>query len=348
MKHPRLLILLITLAILLPLASCGRGKEPRSITFYEYFDTVSTVSSYANESEESFSENCAQVEALLKNYHRLLDIYHEYDGINNLRTVNLNAGIAPVKTAPELIDLLLYAKDIYTLTDGEVNIAMGSVLSIWHDRRTEAESNKEAATLPTDSDLSEAAKHISIDSIVIDKEASTVYITDPHTSIDVGAIGKGYATERAAELLSKLDAQSYVLNIGGNLRAVGCKPNGEGWITGITNPDRRSENAFVARLTLSDTSCVTSGDYERFFTVNSKNYHHIIDKDTLYPSEHFSSVSVITKDSALADSLSTALFCMTYEDGLALCRKIGGVDVIWVKKDGTLLYTDNIDTILIK
>lgn len=348
MKRLRIPILILISALLLTALSCGRADEPMSATYYEYFDTVCYIRSYADESEESFSENCAEVEALLKEYHRLFDIYHEYDGMNNLCTVNLNAGISPVKVDRRLTEFLLYAKEMYALTDGEINIAMGSVLSLWHGCRESAAKTPENAALPDGAELSEAAKHISIDSIVIDESASTVYISDTQTSIDVGAIGKGYAAERAAELLQQRGVSSYVLNLGGNLRAVGSKPNGDGWVTGITDPSAPSSNAFAARIILSDSSCVTSGSYERCFTVGGKEYHHIIDKDTLFPSEHFVSVTVITRDSALADALSTALFCMTYEDGLALCTNIGSVDAIWIKKDGSILSTEGVNEFLIK
>ena len=95
-------------------------------------------------------------------------------------------------------------------------------------------------------------------------------------------------------------------------------------------------------MNLADTSCVTSGDYERFFTVNGVKYHHIIDKDTLMPAEYFSSITVITKDSGLADALTTTLFTMSYEDGRALVDSIDGVDVLWISKDGSQVYTDGI------
>ena len=151
-----------------------------------------------------------------------------------------------------------------------------------------------------------------------------------------------------AQRLTELGATSYVLDLGGNIRTVGTKRNGEPWVTGITNPDTTSSKAFALRIKISDTSCVTSGSYQRFYTVNGKQYHHIIDKDTLYPSEYFSSVTVITPNSALADALSTALFSMSYEEGLRLCQDLGGVEVVWIKQDGSLLMTEGIDAILVK
>lgn len=347
MKHIKFTAFILTAALFLPVTlSCGKKNEPRSATFYEYFDTVSTVYSYADESEALFSRRREQIEAELEEYHRLFDIYHEYSGMYNLRTVNLNAGISAVKVDERLIDLLLYAKELHALTDGEINVAMGSVLSLWHECRQNAEDDPKGARLPDPERLREAGEHTDIDSIVIDREASTVYISDRELSIDVGALGKGYAAEKIAKGLRENGVSSYVLDIGGNLRLIGQKPDGSGWITGITHPDRSSAQAFAARVNISDTSCVTSGSYERYFTVEGKDYHHIIDKDTLYPSEYFVSVTVITPDSALADALSTALFCMSYEDGTALIEKIGGVEVLWITAEGERLSTEGFDRML--
>jgi thiamine biosynthesis lipoprotein len=158
----------------------------------------------------------------------------------------------------------------------------------------------------------------------------------------VGAIGKGYATEQAARMLIERGVSSYVLNVGGNIRVIGEKTNGDGWVTGITHPDRSSSEQFITKVIIKNTSLVTSGDYQRFYTVDGVRYHHVIDQETLMPADHFTSVSIFTPDSGLADALSTALFCMSYEDGLALVESIGGVDVIWVDKEYNVRYTDGI------
>jgi thiamine biosynthesis lipoprotein len=244
----------------------------------------------------------------------------------------------------ELIDFLLYCKEIFTLTNGKTNIAMGSVLKLWHDDREIGADDPEKAKLPSSDALADAACHTDINSIVIDEDAGTVFLSDPDARIDVGAIGKGYATEKAARLLIDRGVTSYVLNIGGNIRAIGTKYNGNGWRTGITNPDKNSEEPFVCRVDIKDTSLVTSGDYERFYTVDGVRYHHIIDPETQMPADRFSSVSVFIPDSALADALSTALFCMSYEEGKALVSK-HGAEAIWVLRNGQLLMTDGVELI---
>ncbi len=315
--------------------------EPCGKVYFTYFDTVSNIYSYAGDSQEDFDENTAAAAKILEGYHNLFDIYYEHSGVVNLRTVNLNAGGEPMKVDQKLIDFLLYAKELYVLTGGEMNIMMGAVLRPWHDCRSAASENPANASIPSAEVLEEASQHTSIDLLEIDEENLTVRISDPAASIDVGALGKGYATEMAAQHLESLGVTSYVLNIGGNIRIIGTKPDGSGWLTGIKDP-ANSDSAYIEYLNLANTSCVTSGIYERFYTVGGVQYHHIIDKDTLMPSEHFASVSVITKNSGLADALSTALFTMSYEDGLALVNSIGGVDVLWVTHEGEKFMTEGL------
>lgn len=347
-----LLSLVVIVGLLVILTGCPTiadkavSAEPKGMVYFDFFDTVSYIYSYANDSQEDFQARCKGASSILLEYHKLFDIYYEHTGVVNLRTLNRNAGGEAMKVDEKLIDFLLYAKELYTLTGGEMNIMMGSVLSLWHDCREQAGDNPANARIPTEDELNEARLHTDISLLEIDKENSTVRITDPKASIDVGALGKGYATEQAAQYLKSNGAESYVLNIGGNIRIVGHKPDGASWATGIKNPE--SPETYVKTLMLADTSCVTSGNYERYFTVGGQRYHHIIDKDTLMPSTYFSSVSIITPDSGLADALSTALFAMSYEDGLKLVESLENVEVLWITTDGTLYATEGIEKMVKK
>lgn len=336
--------------LLAALAGCAgpaEKAEPQGKAYFSYFDTVSYVYSYANDSAERFDDRSAEVAHILEEYHRLFDIYHEYSGINNLCTVNRLAGGEPVEVDEALIDFLLYARELYDRTNGEMNIMLGSVLSIWHDYRTEALDDPASAKIPSEEELFAAAEHTDISLLEIDQEARTVRITDPLASIDVGALGKGYATEKAAQHLEQQGLNSYVLNVGGNIRIIGTKPDGSGWVTGVRDPNH-PEDRYAANLLLADTACVTSGSYERYYTVDGVRYHHIIDKDTLWPAAYFASLTVFTKDSGLADALSTALFCMPYEDGLELVESMEGVDVLWIFPDGEVRYTPGLADELIE
>lgn len=343
-------ILLCVLALALLLSGCSgtaAKNEHRGKSYFTYFDTVSYVFSYAGDSAEQFEQRSAEVSGILEEYHKLFDIYHEYSGINNLCTINRLAGGEPVPVDEKLIDFLNYAKELYVKTNGEMNVMLGAVLSIWHDCRAAAGDDPAAARVPSAEELAAAAVHTDISLLEIDEVNGTVRLADPEASIDVGAVGKGYATEKAAAHLAEIGAYGYALNVGGNIRTVGTKPDGSGWVTGIRDPFD-SDGNFALSLTLSDTACVTSGSYERYYTVGGVRYHHIIDRDTLFPADYFASVTVVTPDSALADTLSTALFCMSYEDGLALAGQMDGVDVIWIFPDGELRYTPGLADCIIK
>ena len=300
--------------------------EPKGKVYYTYFDTVSYVYDYAGDSAERFDERSAEVS-------QLFDIYHEYSGVTNLCTLNKNAGGEPMEVDERLIDFLLDAREMYELTSGEMNVMLGAVLRLWHDCREAAESDPSHATIPAREQLEEAYRHTDISLLEIDEEKRTVRIADAAASIDVGALGKGYATERAAEYLEREGARGYVLNIGGNIRCIGDRPDGSGWVTAVRNPDSAAED-FACRLRIRDTACVTSGVYERYFTVAGTRYHHIIDRDTLFPAAYYDSLTVVTRDSALADALSTALFCMPQEEGEKLAETIGGVEILWIYPDG--------------
>ena len=319
------------------------SKEKFTKTYYEYFDTVTTVTGYA-ESKEDFLKANSIIEARLSEYHKLYDAYHSktdagyeesYANITNIKDINAVVGTEHVmrKVDKRIIDLLLYCKEIYELTGGETNVAMGSVLKLWHDEREFASKNPSEAKLPDPEKLEAASKHTDINKLIIDKENSTVFISDPEMTIDVGAVAKGYAAEMIARELEAEGFDGYALSVGGNVRTVGAKPGGEKWSVGIENPTD-ALSPCVETVYVAGESVVTSGSYQRYYVVDGKKYHHITDKDTLYPSEYFDSVSVITKDSALADALSTALFSMPIEDGMALINGIDGAEAIWISKSG--------------
>ena len=308
-------------------------------SFLDVFDTFSQVVVYAD-TQEAAQEILQSVHDELKNYHQLFDIYHAYEGVNNLYTVNQNAGIAPVAVDEAVYELVAFGKEMFVQTGGKTNMALGSVLSIWHEYRELGLEQPEYAAIPTVEELLAAAKHADIEQVVLNPEERTVYLADPQMSLDVGAIAKGYAVERTARKLEAQGVQSLLMSIGGNLRSIGKKGDGTPWRAGVQNPDLTAAEQNLTVIDLTDASLVTSGSYQRYYTVDGKQYHHIIDPDTLYPAEYSWAVSVLAEDSGLADALSTALFAMPVEDGKALVNGWEGVEALWVWEDGTLEYSD--------
>ena len=333
--------------ILSLLVSCDSKYEKFSESFIDYFDTVSTITGYEY-SVEVFNKNTDEIERLLKEYHELYDIYNSYSGINNVHTINEMAGIEPVKVDKRIIDLLDYSREMYTLTRGKTDITYGSVFKIWHQHREYGNNSPNDATLPTDEALRSAAEHVGFDKILIDRENSTVFITDSEVSIDLGAIAKGYATEQISRHLENKGVTGYALNIGGNIRVIGNKPDGSKWTAAVSNPDDTSEQAYLMTIELNKDAFVTSGSYIRFYSVDGKRYHHIIDPETLYPKNDFVSVSILSSDSGKADCLSTALFCMTYEEGKQLIESLSDTEAVWVLPNGEVMYSSGFEKSIIK
>jgi len=336
-----LLLAAVWLLAALPLIACEPGAQRFTEYSFDYFDTVTTVTGYAK-TEEEFKRITADILAELGEYHRLFTIYDRYEGMENLCTVNelVDGEHRVVKVDARIMDLLVYAKEMHESTGGRMNIAMGSVLSIWHDYREAGLDEPWNAELPPMEALAEAAEHTNIDNMILDEENGTVFLSDPLMTLDVGAVAKGYAVEMVARSLEERGITGYVLNVGGNVRTVGTKDGGEMWTAGIRNPEESEEIPYVAYLSLAGESLVTSGSYQRYYTVDGKNYHHIIDAETLMPAEGYLSVSVVCADSADGDALSTALFCMTVEEGRALVRSMEGVEALWILPDGTQLQSD--------
>lgn len=331
------------LLLCLLLSGCAGVGDPEvkqyNATFLTLFDTVTTIVGRA-ESEADFTAEAQKIHDQLLIYHQLFDIYHDYDGLNNLKTVNDNAGVVPVEVDRAVIDLLLDCREYYELTGGLVNVAMGSVLRLWHVARNDGLNDIANAYLPDMEELKSAAEHMDLSCVVIDEEASTVFITDPEARLDVGAVAKGWSAQRVAENAPG----GLLISVGGNVIATGPKDaNGTPWRVGVQNPD--GGDNYLHTLNITGGSVVTSGDYQRCYMVDGKIYHHIIDPETLYPSEYWRSVTIVCGDSGLADALSTALFLLPYEEGLALAKECGA-EALWVNEAGEQFYTPGFEALI--
>ncbi|MCR5153555.1 MAG: FAD:protein FMN transferase, partial [Lachnospiraceae bacterium] len=280
-------------------------------------------------------------------YNNLYDIYHLYKDTVNVKTVNEKAGKETVEVSEDLFNLLLFSKTMCGITKGKTNIALGSVLSIWHTYRENGIADPENARLPEEIRLKAANEHTNIEDLIYYTEGSGkdkkfyVKFLDPELRLDVGGIAKGYSIARTCEYIKELGYTNILVSVGGNIAAVGNKPDGNPWKIGIENPDTESAEEYVERIYLNDGECIaTSGDYQRYYYVNGVKYCHIIDPETLYPKSDFACVSVITTDGGSADAFSTALYLMSLEEGLEFARA-NDLDVLWVYGNGTKIYSDN-------
>ncbi len=329
---------IVLLALLLGmLAGCAPRQKQYQETWFEWFDTFSTLTVYTD-SKESFDRYAALCASYLETYHQFLDIYHEYDGVNNLKTINDHAG-KEVSIDPRLGGFLRFAVDMHQKTNGALNIGLGGVLSLWHEAREAALRSPHEAALPDEAALQAALAHTDLSFMRLSEDGSTVCLTDPELSLDAGALGKGYVARLISDALADAGCESFLLNLGGNTIAYGEKPHGAAWLVGVESPGEGIE--YEQSIRLENRALVTSGSYQRYFTLAGVRYHHIVDAASGYPEHHFLSVSVLCPDAALADALSTALFCMTEEEGRSLLETLKeDVEVLWIRADGSIRASD--------
>jgi len=326
-------------AVLLLLSACAPQERYTRYQagFIGTFDTFIQIIVYA-ESQQEFSRHYTFAKEMFEHYHALFDIYNSYKDINNLKTVNDNAGIAPVIVDPAIIELISFAKQAYTDTDGALNIALGPVLSIWHEYRTHGRRDSENATLPSYTALLAANEFTNIANIIIDEQENTVFLTEYGMSLDVGAFGKGFAAERVVAALREQGVSSAVIEAGGDVLAIGGSMAGGGrpWNVGVRHP---RTGGIIDSVDIFDKAAVTSGDNNRFYTVDGVAYSHIIDPVTLMPATSFASVTVVHESIMTAQILSTALFIMPLEQGLELAEQFQA-GVMWVLPDGSVEFNE--------
>ena len=318
------LSLVIAVAVVLTVFSACSTDTRYSETYLDFFDTVTEFTAYTS-SRDKFNEAKRALYGELSRLNALFDAYSDHEDVVNIKTVNDNAGKVAVAVDDDLIRLVEFGKAEYTRSGGKLNIAMGAVTKLWKDCL-------EKGVLPDASALSDASLHCDIEKVVV--SGNTIYLEDPDMRLDVGAVAKGYASACAVELLHGIGVENFAINLGGNTATSGKKPNGP-WRIGIQNPN----GGILTALDVTSTSVVTSGDYQRFVTIDGKNYHHIIDPETLYPCENYRSVTVICIDHALADALSTELFLLDIETGKKILKDCGA-EAMWVLSDGTLVRSE--------
>ncbi len=340
-----LLVVAALFALILPVP-VQAGAQRFSMSFFGSFDTVISIIAFAP-SKAVFDEETAKAQRRFEELHKLYDKYNAYDDLHNLYYVNQKAAEKPIEVAPELFDMLCYAKGMYEESQQQINIALGAVLMLWHDAREAFETDPANASLPDMAALKRAAEHVSLDDLVLNQADSTVYFRDPLLKLDVGALAKGYATEIVAQQLMAGPLSSFALNAGGNVRLGNPPLDGrKNWGVAVQDPDgfvlSTDGSDVMDTLFLHNQSVVTSGDYQRYFMHDGLRYHHIISPVTLMPPRFFRSVTIVTEDSGFADLLSTAVFLMPYEEGRAYVEGLSGVEAVWVLNDRSIQMTEGL------
>jgi len=255
---------------------------------------------------------------------RVEKLISSWDKDSETTLINKNAGIKPVKVNRELLNLIERSIKISEITDGAFDITYASMDNIW---KFDGTMDK----VPTEAEIKNSVSKVGFKKIQLDAENQTVYLPEKGMKIGFGAIGKGYAADRAKELLVSKDVKGGIINASGDLTTWGTKVTGEKWLVGIANP--LSKDKVFSWLPIIESSVATSGNYEKYIELDGKKYSHIIDPRTGYPTRGINSVSIFAKQAELCDALATAVFTMGRDVGLHMINQIDGVEAVVVDSE---------------
>lgn len=270
---------------------------------------------------------------------RIEAMISSWDPNSETSLVNSNAGIQPVKVSLELFKLIERAKKISEITDGAFDISYASMDNIWKFDGT-------VDRLPSKTEIQLSIANIGYQNIELNENNQTVFLKEKGMRIGFGAIGKGFAADKAKELLISKGVKGGIVNASGDLTTWGTRETGEKWMIGITNPEKKDE--VFSWLPIVESSVATSGNYEKYLIFKGEKYSHIIDPRTGYPTKGVQSVSIFAKQAELCDALATAVFILGRDSGIHLINQLDGVEVVLVdtekkihKSSGILLEITN-------
>lgn len=311
----------LSLMLTLLLSGCSHTAAPISRTGL-YFDTVITITIY-DAQKESCLEDCF---ALAQKYENLFSPTIEGSDVWNINHSNGK----PVEVSEETIFLLQTALSYCELTDGQIDLTVNGVSSLWDFQNTDSH-------IPSSEAISEEVRHVDYHNIVL--KNNTVSLTDPETSISLGFIAKGYIADKMKEYLLSQNIENAIINLGGNLLAIGSKPDHTPFQFGIQKPFEE-QGTPITTLSVTDKSVVSSGVYERFFYENDVLYHHILNPETGYPIQNgLLSVTIISDSSMTGDALSTTCFVLGLEKGMQLIESLEDTEAVFITDDYKVHYT---------
>ena len=265
---------------------------------------------------------------------RIEQLISSWDSNSQTSEVNRNAGLRPVKVDAELFDLIQRAIGISKLTDGAFDVSYASMDKIW-------KFDGSMTVMPSADSIKASVLKVGFQNIVLDKESSTVFLKLKGMKIGFGAIGKGYAADKAKDLLISKGVVSGIINASGDMNTWGKQPDGSEWKVAITNP--MAKDKVFALLPIINGAVVTSGNYEKYVTFNDIRYTHIIDPRSGYPATGIISVTVFAPKAELADALATSVFVMGIEVGLNRINQLPKVECIIIDDQGNIITSKNIE-----
>lgn len=327
-------IISLLILCLVTIAGCGgttpskgatESINPKSQTYF-VFDTVVTIKVYDKKvTDQHFTEIKAMLDDIENKMSRTIETSDIYQ-------INANAGKKAIKVSDETFYVVKTAQKYSEASKGRFDVAIGTLVSLWN-------INNEGAHVPKQSEIDDALKHVDYKNLVLDEKNKTIKLTKEGMALDLGGIAKGYAADRVAEYLLKHDMPNAIIDLSGNIFALGVKPGSDYWTIGIQDPNESRGNQ-IGSMRVQNQTVVTSGIYERYFIENGVQYHHILDPKTGYPVVNdLNSVSIVTDHSIDADALSTTLFALGKEEGMKFVENMKNTEAIFITKDKKVYMT---------
>lgn len=302
-------------------------KFSKSLKLMGNIFTITVVSEDAIFAEEN-------IQLAIQEIQRIEALFTTYNNESQTNLINSNAGIEPVKVDEEVFNLIQRSLHISKITQGAFDISYGSIdKSLWNFDKT-------MTSLPSAETAKKMVHLINYNNIILDSQKQTIYLKEKGMRIGFGGIGKGYAAEMAKKILVKNQVKSGIINASGDLTAWGFQPNGKLWTIGIANPDM--PNDAFSYLEISDKAIATSGNYEKFITIDEKKYSHTIDPKTGLPITGIKSVTVISNNAEFADAMATPIAVMGIEKGLFLVNQLPNLHCIVIDENNKIYTSKNI------
>lgn len=333
-----LLIILIPVTALISLTALYKNNTKNKIIKDNLSHSVSTqsfglgtiiqITAYGSNADEA-------VERAVNTIGGIDDKMSYYKSDSDISNINLNAGVSFQNVCDETYYVIKRAVDYSKLSKGAIDLTVRPLINLWGIGSTDVK-------IPTDAEIKDALGLVNYNDIEFNDDNKSIKLKNKNQSVDVNCIAKGFAADEVKRVLEENGIQNAIVNLGGNVYAHGCNPDGSAWRIGIQNPIKQ-RGCFLGFLDVKNKSVVTSGDYEKFYLYNNEKYHHIMNPKTGYPVKNkIVSATIISNHSIDGDALTTCIYVMGVENGLKFIENFNNIDAIIVTDDYKVYGTDNI------
>ncbi|MBU3175833.1 FAD:protein FMN transferase [Clostridium estertheticum] len=321
------LIIIIALIFIILILIFITGNNKKSYIVREFYSlgTSNQLKVYGKKATKAIEESIIKVCEI----DNKMSVFKEESEISK---ISINAGNKPQIVSNDTYYVIQKAIKYCTLSEGAFDITIKPIVALWG-------IGKEGQQIPSGNEVKEKLKIVNYRDIVIDKNDRSIFLKNKKQEIDVGGIAKGYAADEVKNVMIKNGIKSALINLGGNILTLGTKIDGTTWSVGIQDPFK-TRGEFALTISVINKSVVTSGNYERYFEVEGKRFHHIINPSTGYPSESdIVGVTIISDNSIDGDGLSTGVYIMGVQKAIKLIEEIEGVDAILITKSKEIYVT---------